>query len=183
VTCASRVVTTPGLYLNAAKRVRTYVRTYIHTYIHILSTIVTRDSHIRVTQDRTWHILQINSLFISQNTHTHTHGERQMHGQTNRRWICRSQHKKIYCINIGLLKRGFQVTAYLKIKVTLKVSTLGFHAGITAQKFWDSYSSQHVWLEQYTTISYETSIQSRGNTTSIHWRFMHDDILQHFLLH
>ena len=42
--CASRVVTTPGLYLNAAKLVRTYVRTYIHTS----SMIVTRDSHIRV---------------------------------------------------------------------------------------------------------------------------------------
>ena len=32
--CASRVVTTLGLYLNAAKRVCTYVFTYIHTYLH-----------------------------------------------------------------------------------------------------------------------------------------------------
>jgi hypothetical protein len=44
-------------------------------------------------------------------------------------------------------------------------------------------SFQYVWLGQFTTISYETNVKSRGKTTSIHWRFMHDDIPPHFFLH
>ena len=211
--CARRVVTNPRLYLNAAKR----VRTYIHTYINTSSTTVTRDSHIREAQDRTWHRLQINSLFIRQNKHKRwaenarknkEKANLQIRTQENilpkhrapEAWFPSSIYLSDFTTAVAVIRKpnaiplcfstdlvlNFLLSWLLRIhktKVTLKVSTLGFHAGSTAHRVLDSTSFQQVWLGQFTTISYETSIQSRGKTTSIHWRFMHDDIPPHFLLH
>jgi hypothetical protein len=93
--------------------------------------------------------------------------------------------RKKYCTNVGLLKRGFCVTACRPLKKTFKGSTLSFHASIAKERLLGPYSLapcltgavDHDFL--YNVLS--ELLQDVDLLTGIHVWFMHDGAPPHLL--
>jgi len=99
----------------------------------------------------------------------------------NRRWIQNSRQK--YYTKVGLLKRGFPLTASWRLKKILRVPTLSFNAKHcwrhTSGTVLSSATSDRGGSPRLPTERSSRDAERRG--TGIHWRFVHDGAPAHIL--
>ena len=164
--CARDVLLlTPGLCLNAAKS----VRKYIHT-----STTVIRYSHIHVAQDlRGTDCKEIRYLYAKINKH----GEGKMQAKSGEDESANHNIRKKYCINIGLLKRGFKLRPPKVNEKCSKCPPLGFTQTLQETGSGTLISSS---TSDWGSLQLPRQLPPRAVERS---RFTHDDTPPHFLLH